>query len=221
MTPTLDFWFDCASTYSYLTAMRIEAEAAKQAVAVRWRPFLLGAIFKAKGWASSPFNLDPVKGRYMVCDVTRIARARGLAFHLPDPFPQNSLAAARLTLALRTTGQDAAFARAVFHAEFAQQQQIDDPAVLNALIAGLGRDPGAVTAWAGRDEIKALLRAETQAATAAGIFGAPSFTTSDGDLFWGDDRLDHALEHARALRTKNLGSAPHRHSRVGAKPRCV
>jgi 2-hydroxychromene-2-carboxylate isomerase len=92
----LTFWFEFASTYSYLSAMRIEDLAAKAGVSIVWRPFLLGPIFKSQGWETSPFNLYPAKGRYAMRDIERIAKERGLPFRLPDHFPQNSLLAARL-----------------------------------------------------------------------------------------------------------------------------
>ncbi len=95
----LTFWFDFASTYSYLSAMRIEDMANNAQVRVIWKPFLLGPIFKAQGWETSPFNLYPAKGRYMARDIERIASKRGLAFRPPDPFPQNGLMAARLAIA--------------------------------------------------------------------------------------------------------------------------
>ncbi len=94
----LTFWFEFASTYSYLSAMRIEEMARKADVEVIWKPFLLGPIFKAQNWDTSPFNIYPAKGRYMVRDIGRIAEARGLVFRLPDPFPQNGLLAARLAV---------------------------------------------------------------------------------------------------------------------------
>ena len=94
--PRLEFWYDLASTYSYLSAMRIEAMAAKPGVDLEWRPFLLGPIFKAQGWTSSPFNLYPVKGQYMVRDITRIAADRGIPFVMPEPFPAHSLLAVRI-----------------------------------------------------------------------------------------------------------------------------
>ena len=62
VTSTLDFWFEFASSYSYPAAMRIAPLAAASGVNVRWRPFLLGPIFKAQGWDNSPFNLFPAKG---------------------------------------------------------------------------------------------------------------------------------------------------------------
>src|SRR5919206_1880642 len=95
---TLDFFYEFASTYSYVTAMRIASLAQAAGVTVRWRPFLLGPIFKAQGWDTSPFNLYPAKGRYMVRDCERLAAALGAAFRLPDPFPQHSVLAARVAL---------------------------------------------------------------------------------------------------------------------------
>src|ERR1700722_14825369 len=94
--PTLDFYLEFASTYSYPAAMRIGSLAEAAGVAGRWRPFLLGPIFKAMGWDTSPFNLYPPKGRYMWRDVERICVADGLLFRRPDVFPQSGLTAARL-----------------------------------------------------------------------------------------------------------------------------
>src|SRR5258708_8222305 len=94
--PRLEFWYEFASTYSYLSAMRIEALAAAAGVAVEWKPFLLGPIFKAQGWDTSPFNIYPAKGRYMVRDLERLAAQRGPPFSLPGPLPPNTLVPARL-----------------------------------------------------------------------------------------------------------------------------
>jgi hypothetical protein len=95
--PTIDFWYEFASTYSYPTAMRIENMAADGGIDVRWRPFLLGPIFKAFGWNDSPFNIFAAKGRYMWRDLERLCEADGLPLKLPPVrFPQNGLKAARL-----------------------------------------------------------------------------------------------------------------------------
>ena len=96
---TLEFWYEFASTYSYLAAMRIEAAAREAGVSVRWRPFLLGPIFAAQGWTTSPFNLFPAKGRNMWRDLQREAGRLGLPpLTRPDPFPQNSLSATRAAI---------------------------------------------------------------------------------------------------------------------------
>lgn len=190
----LEFWYDFASTYSYLSAMRIEALASAAGVAIVWRPFLLGPIFKAQGWDTSPFNVYPAKGRYMVRDIERVAAARGLAFRLPNPFPAASLMPARIALVGEEQGWIAAFTRTVFSAEFADGADIADAAVLSRLLAALGIDAPPVLQRAQADEIKQRLRTNTDVAARAGIFGAPSFVTEDRELFWGDDRLEPALE---------------------------
>ncbi len=194
--PALEFWFEFASTYSYLSAMRIEDAAREAGVDIAWKPFLLGPIFRRQGWSTSPFNLYPAKGRYMVRDVARLAGERGLAFRMPDPFPQNGLLAARLTLAGHDEGWGTAFARAVFTAEFAQGQPIGEAETLARILAGLGVEAAPAMMKAATDDIKMRLRRQTDEAEAKGIFGAPSFVTPDGELFWGDDRLEQALRWA-------------------------
>ena len=192
----LDFFYEFASTYSYVTAMRIAPLAANAGVAVRWRPFLLGPIFKAQGWDTSPFNLYPAKGRYMVRDCERLCADLGLAFRLPDPFPQPSLTAARIAVVALDEGWGEDFSRAVYRAEFAEGRNIADAAVLGGIVRDLGHDATAVLASAQSDEIKAQLRANTEDAQRLGIFGAPSFIVGN-ELFWGNDRLEQALHYAR------------------------
>lgn len=196
VVPTIDFFYEFASTYSYIAAMRIAPLARQAGVAVRWRPFLLGPVFKAQGWDTSPFNLYPAKGRYMVRDCGRQCAALGLAFRMPQPFPQNSLLAARVALVALAEGWGEDFSRAVFRAEFAEGRQINDAAVIGDIIARLGRDAPAALARAQTDDIKAQLRAATQEAQRHEIFGAPSFVVG-GELYWGNDRLEQALAAAR------------------------
>ena len=192
----LEFWYDFASSYSYLTAVRIEAEAKRAGVEIVYRPFLLGPIFKAQGWTTSPFNLFPAKGQYMVRDITRVTTARGLPFRMPEAFPANGLHAARIALAGESSGWIAPFTRAVFEAEFGAQRDIADPTVLASVLERIGVDAQAALARATTPEIKDRLRAQTETASTHGIFGAPTFIASDGELFWGDDRLDQAISWA-------------------------
>ena len=191
----MDFFYEFASTYSYITAMRIAPLAQAAGVRVRWRPFLLGPIFKQQGWETSPFNLYPAKGRYMVRDCERQCAALGLAFRMPEPFPQNTLTAARVALVALSEGWGEEFSRAVYRAQFAEGRQIGDPEVIGAIVRALGRDDTAL-ARARSDAIKQELRATTEEAQRHGIFGAPSFV-AEGELFWGNDRLEQALEYAK------------------------
>jgi 2-hydroxychromene-2-carboxylate isomerase len=194
--PVLDFFFEFASTYSYPAAMRIGPLAEAAGVAVRWRPFLLGPIFRTQGWDDSPFNLHPSKGRYMWRDLERICGRLSLRFCRPDPFPQPSLLAARLAHVGLDEGWGEGFCRAVFAAEFGDGRQIGDEAAMQELLAGLGIAPAPALARARSDAIKDRLRAATAEAERLGVFGAPSFVAADGELFWGHDRMAEALAWA-------------------------
>ena len=197
--PHLDFWFEFASTYSYPAAMRIAPLARDAGVAVRFRPFLLGPIFKAQGWDTSPFNLYPAKGRNMWRDLERICADLDLPFRRPDPFPQISITAARVALVGLADAWGEDFCRAVYRAEFGEGRRIDDPKLLAGLLAELGVDGGRVLAAVQSPEIKDALRRQTEEAQGLGLFGAPSFVTEDGELFWGNDRLTQALAWAQRI----------------------
>ena len=205
--PSLDFWFEFASTYSYPAAMRIAPLAREAGVTVRFRPFLLGPVFQAQGWSTSPFNLYAAKGGNMWRDLERLCADLKFSFRRPEPFPQNSLLAARVALIGlgMASGEQASgeqswgeqFCRAVFLAEFCEGRQIDDVAVLSDILARLNVEPEPVLDAARTDTNKARLRAQTEEAQRLGIFGAPSFMTADGELFWGNDRLERALAWAK------------------------
>lgn len=195
--PTIDFWYEFASTYSYPTAMRIEQLAAEAGVGVNWRPFLLGPIFKAQGWTDSPFNIFAAKGAYMWRDLERICEAEDLPLTLPPVrFPQNGLKAARLALAGQGHCWTPAFTRAVFLANYAEQKDISEDATLRSILEDIGVSASATLEAAGTPAIKDALRAQTEEAVALGIFGAPSFTAGE-ELFWGNDRLETALAWAK------------------------
>lgn len=189
---SIAFWFDFASTYSYLSAMRIDEMARDVGVSVDWQPFLLGPIFTSQGWSTSPFQVYPAKGRYMVRDMERLARARGLTFVMPETFPGYSLHAARIGRVARREGWIAPFSRAVFEAQFAGRRDIGDLAVLTELAIASGGTQQAVDA-ARSDAVKRDLREVTEHAQTICLFGAPSFVCQDGEMFWGDDRLEQAL----------------------------
>ena len=195
---TVEFWYEFASTYSYVTAMRIARLAAAEGVPVRWRPFLLGPIFKELGWNDSPFNIYPAKGRYMWRDFERVCEDEGFPLSLPPfSFPQNAVKATRLALAGEREGWTPAFTCAVFQANYAEQRDISDDDTLSAVLTGLGVDAPQAFAAANAPASKEALFAQVAEAKTRGIFGAPSFTVGD-ELFWGNDRLEAALAWAKA-----------------------
>ena len=194
--PRLEFWFDFASTYSYPAAMRIEKLAQATGVTVDWNAFLLGPLFREQGWNDSPFNLFAAKGKYMWRDLQRTCAALSIPFVRPSKFPRNGVLAARVACRFASEPWIAGFAKAVFHANFGEDREIYDPEVVVACLNGLGLNGQLVLEQAQTTESNALLRAQTEEAKSLGIFGAPSFLI-DEELFWGNDRLEEALEWAR------------------------
>ncbi len=129
-------------------------------------------------------------------DLERICESLALPLRRPDPFPQNSLLAARVALALDDDIRPA-FSRAVFAAEFGEGKSIADRDVIAGLLAQLGLDAEASLSKAQSEPNKARLRAQCDRAAEIGIFGAPTLVTAGGEMFWGDDRLQQGLDWAR------------------------
>lgn len=195
--PTIEFWFEFASTYSYPAAARIEALARKEGVAVAWKPFLLGPIFQRQGWHDSPFNLYPTQGLYMWRDLERICVDLGIPLRRPSVFPRNSILAARVACCFALEPWLSEFVRQVFHANFADDQDISDPKVIKRCLdcAGVG---GEELELALTPANKEALRSQTERAIALGIFGAPTFVV-DQEIFWGNDRLERAIAWRKSL----------------------
>ena len=136
-------------------------------------------------------------------DLERLCADLDVPFRRPDPFPQNSLLAARVALVALDQDWGEAFCVALFRAQFGDGRRIDDVGVLDDVLATLQIDPSPVLAAARSDANKARLRAQTEEAQRLGLFGAPSFTTEDGELFWGNDRLEAALRWAGGQRIES------------------
>ena len=187
------FWFEFASTYSYPAAMRIEQAAEARGITIEWRPFLLGPIFAAQGWNDSPFNIYPAKGRYMWRDLERLCASHALSLRRPSRFPRNGLLAARIACVAEGAAWLPEFVRAVYRANFSEDREISDRGVIAQVLEALGQPASALIERSETEAAKARLRARTDEAQRLGIFGAPSFVVA-GELFWGNDRLDDALD---------------------------
>lgn len=192
----LTFWYDFSSSYSYLAALRVEAMATDEGVEVVWQPFLLGPIFAEAGYGGSPNLTLATKAEYMWRDIARRAAHRGEAFSKPADFPQKSVLAARAALAVDAATRPA-FSRAVFAQIFAHGEDIANAETIKEAALAAGLSPATVLEQAAAPPIKEALFAAVARAKALGIFGAPSFVTGDGTLFWGDDRLADALHWER------------------------
>jgi 2-hydroxychromene-2-carboxylate isomerase len=188
MKDAIVFRFDFSSPYSYIASELIDELAARHGRKVKWRPIMMGPVFKAIG--TQPLIDVPLKGEYSKRDFDRSARFYGVPYKLPARFPIATLAAARGYYWLH--GQDCAkardFAHAVFRAYWVQGRDIGELPTLIEIAGKLGIDGDALAAALATQEIKARLKDETDAAIAQGVFGVPHIMV-DGEPFWGADRL--------------------------------
>lgn len=191
----IEIWFDFASNYSYLSTMRIEELARARGVAVEWRPFLLGPVFQSLGMDTSPFVTQKVKGAYVWTDMERQCRKYGLGWTRPTSFPRRSILPARIATLADGQPWQAEFIRGVMQLNFIENHDIEDHAALSRILESLGQEGRAAIAAAESDGIKHGLRARTEEAQRRGVFGAPTFFVGN-EMFWGNDRLDDALELA-------------------------
>ncbi len=197
MHPPIEFWFEFGSNYSYLSAMRIEALACRASVPLHWKPFLLGPIFRELGWQSSPFAEQKEKGEYVWRDMARRAAKYGIPFKRPSAFPRRALLPMRVALLGAQQAWMGEYCRRIMLRNWVEDADIDDAGTVLTALEGLVAEPEAVLREAEGEANKAALRAQTAAARSLGIFGAPGFIVQ-GELFWGDDRLEDALEFAQA-----------------------
>ncbi|MBZ0231239.1 MAG: 2-hydroxychromene-2-carboxylate isomerase, partial [Deltaproteobacteria bacterium] len=192
--PPVDFWFDYSSPFAYLASTQIGELAARAGATagLRWRPMLLGALFRDIGTPDVPlFAMPDAKRTYVSREIGRWAKWWGVPFRFPSRFPMRTVAPLRLTL---LAGEAAAprLAERIFRAYWVEDQDIADAAVLRALAADAGVDPALVDRT-NEPGVKQALVDATRAAREAGVFGAPTCVVhgpGGPHLFWGQDRLE-------------------------------
>ncbi len=195
MAQPVDFWVSIGSTYSWLSVMRLPDTARAARAEVRWRPFDVRRIMLMQN--NIPFRDKPVKAAYMWRDIERRAQRYGLSARLPAPYPLAELTFANqvaLVGCAEGWGQD--YIRDAYRLWFGEGQEPGQEPALSQAIIGAGQDPARVLDMARSPETAARLEAETDRAMALGVFGAPSFVVGS-EVFWGDDRLEDALDWAQ------------------------
>ena len=196
MSKQLEFWFDFASTYSYVAALRVEPLCEAAGLTISYKPFLLGPLFVEQlGIKDSPFNAYPVRGRYMWRDLERLCAKYSLPWRRPKAFPRNGVLAARVACIGAEEAWGSQFMRAAFLANFAEDREIADPLVLGDVLDRLQLPSAEILERAVSLENKSRLRDQTTQAAALGIFGAPNFVVA-GEMFFGQDRLEDAIHWA-------------------------
>jgi 2-hydroxychromene-2-carboxylate isomerase len=196
MTRSIECWFDFGSNYSYIAISRIGPLATSADVDVVWRPFLLGPIFKSFGWESSPFVVQKEKGEYAFMDTARQCLKHGLPWRMPSTFPRPAVNTMRVAAAFADEPWVGDFCRRVMQLNFAEDRDIHSNEVAVEVLDGLGLDGAALVAQAQQEPRKGRLRAFSEEAVRRKVFGAPTFFV-DGEMFWGNDRLEDALQKAQ------------------------
>jgi 2-hydroxychromene-2-carboxylate isomerase len=191
MVSEIDFWFSVGSTYSYLSVMRIDEVAKRVGVTFRWRPFNVRDIMIEMN--NIPFHTKPIKLRYMWRDLERRATIYGLPWSGVPPYPIKDLPLVnRIALLAAEEGWCADYVKAAYQSWFIRGRDPSLEASVSSNLRSIGQDPDKVTARAASDEGKIALEVATSAARALDVFGSPTFVTN-GEIFWGDDRLDDAI----------------------------
>ncbi len=190
----IDFFYFFGSVYAYLSVMRIGKAAEAAGVSVRWRPFNVRTVMKENNVA---FRSEALKVPYMWRDVERRSATHGLSVPAAPVWPTDPELLHNMVGTLAAAeGWCEAFTVASFKAWFVEHMALGDPATLEHVLAPLGKNAEAVISQAKSEEVAALYQAETELARSHGVFGSPSFVV-DGEMFWGDDRLEEALAWAR------------------------
>lgn len=189
MAEPIEFYFDFSSPYGYLLSEKIDEVAARHGRKVKWRPILLGVVFKATG--SAPLTLQyPAKAEYSVRDFERSARFLGVPYRHPSKFPLATQAAARAFYWIHGQNHRLSrdFVHAAFRALFVESRDISSLDTVLDIAAEMGLDRAQVAAGIQSQEIKDRLKTEVDGAIAKGVFGAP-YVIIDGEPFFGADRL--------------------------------
>lgn len=194
MPKEIEYLFDVGSPTAYLAWHRLKAIAARTGAPLKPVPILLGGVFKATG--GSPPGSVAAKARWMNEDMARWAARDGITLVMNPHFPVNTLTMMRILAGLEGDARFNAVADTLFAGMWRHARNMADPAVLHATLGEGGHDADALVALALHPDAKARLIANTEAAVARGVFGAPTCFVG-GEMHFGQDRLDW-VEHAAA-----------------------
>lgn len=193
MSKSVDFYFDFGSPAAYLAWTQLPKICAGSGAALNYKPMLLGGVFQATG-NRAPISV-PLKGSYLFDDLGRFAGRYGVAFRHNPFFPVNTITPMRVAsgLQMRAGPRFDGFVKAMFEAMWINAKNLGDAATLAGVLAAAGLDAAGLMALAAEPAVKDRLRADTEAAVARGIFGAPTMFAGN-TMYWGQDRLDFVRE---------------------------
>lgn len=191
----IDFWYSIGSTYTYLTVMRLAEYAETRQLRINWRPFDVRAIMIEQ--MNIPFRDKPVKANYMWRDIERRAASYGLPISVPAPYPLEELAFVnQVALLGHREGWGEEFTAETYRQWFVDGLPGGVEPNLSEALRRAGQEPSRIIETARSKELAVALVEETRTARDLGVFGSPSFVV-EGEVFWGDDRLDDAASWYR------------------------
>lgn len=191
MSKTVEFYFDFGSTTAYMAYKVLPKIAEKANAQIIYKPVLLGGVFKATNNVS-PVSIKP-KGDYMSKDLARFVAKYEIPFVMNPHFPINTLALMRGAIAYRDDAKFADYIEAVFNSMWVDGKNASDPEVLSEVLEDIGIGGADFVARINDPEVKQNLIAETEAAVARGMFGAPTMFVGN-EMFFGQDRLHFVAE---------------------------
>jgi len=189
--PHVEFFFDCSSPWTYLAFTRIHDVLRRTEATIDWRPILVGGVFNAVNTDvyERRANPDPRKARYYDTDLQDWARLAGIRIGKPPVFPVRVVLAMRCVIAAAERNALVPFARAVFEAYWGDLKDISQTDVVAGVATSVELDAQALLARAQSEEVKQILRNNTDELIARGGFGSPTMFIGGAGMYFGNDRL--------------------------------
>ena len=196
MARIIDYYFTTQSTWAYLGHDAFMAMARRRGAEVRFKPLALSAVFPETGGLPLA-KRHPSRQAHRLYEMQRWRAQRGLPLELrPSHFPFDAALADRVAVALADRPEICARYASTAMRGVWTNQNLADEAIVRAHVSAAGADAEATIAAARSEAVGAAYAANAQEGMAARVFGSPSYIL-DGEVFWGQDRLDQ-LEAALA-----------------------
>jgi len=192
----IEFWFSIGSTYTYLSVTRLTELSDNHLVKFTWHPFSVRKIMQQMDNIPFPPS-KKVKLDYMWRDIERRAEMHGLEAKVPAPYPLKEFDLAnRIAIVGMEEGWCAQYTRATYKRWFVSAHEAGLEPNISESLKEIGQETNRILTLANSEKIKNKYSKQTDIALSKGIFGSPSFIV-DGEIFWGDDRLEHAISWSK------------------------
>ena len=195
MTKSIDFYFDFSSPYAYIGYKEIKKFERKNSFKIRFMPILLGGLHNSAG--VTPAAFISVKKKFMIDDTKLVAKKKGIEFTFNSYFPIKTVNFMRGVLIAEESNFDKIYIEKIFNAIWKDGLNMNDPIIINKVLKNIDLNPENFLAKATNQKIKDKLKKLTDNALKRDIFGAPTFVVNN-KIFWGQDRLEYALEEIHA-----------------------